>query len=308
MWFKQAKLFQLSDSFRCSIDSLIQKLDLLAFQPCLPSMPKSIGWVSPVDQDKAPLAQAVNGCMMICLQIEEKILPAIVINQELQNKVKQIETLEVRKVYQREKLALKDDIIASLLPRAFSKLTRIYGYIDTRNHWLVLGNNNEKKTELFISLFNKSLGEKAQSLEIKNPTLIMTQWLLPQNPASTFSIEKSCVLQDPNQEKRVIRCQQQDLFSNSIQLLIKDGCEVKQIALSWQEHVNFVLSSDLSLQSIHFQDKVLAHVGEMEPESKLQQFHADFLIMSELFASLFKELLNQFIAIPNNVIPIIKTA
>lgn len=58
----------------------------------------------------------------------------------------------------------------------------------------------------------------------------MTSWLKHQNYSSSFSIEKSCVLQDANHESRVIRCKEQDLFA-SIQTLIKDGCEIKQLAL-----------------------------------------------------------------------------
>jgi recombination associated protein RdgC len=136
----------------------------------------------------------------------------------------------------------------------------------------------------------------------------MTQWLLQQNHSSSLAIEKTCVLQDVNQQNRIIRCQQQDLFSNSIQLLLKDGCEVKKIALSWQEHMTFILLDNFSLQSIRFQDKVIAYSTEMEAESKLQQLHANFMIMSELFSNLFKELLKEFSAKPTPVTAIAEKA
>src|SRR5579864_1344209 len=122
MWFKQTKLFQLTDSFNFSSLDLIKKLEPLEFTPCLPSMPFGMGWVSPVDEDGAPLAQAINGRIMICLQVEEKILPAIVIRQELAKKIKEIESTENRKVRQKEKYDIKDFIISTLLPRSFSKL------------------------------------------------------------------------------------------------------------------------------------------------------------------------------------------
>ncbi|MEO8401181.1 MAG: recombination-associated protein RdgC [Gammaproteobacteria bacterium] len=295
MWFKQVQLFQMTDSVRYSIEDLIKKLEPLAFISCFPSMPSSMGWVSPVDEDGAPLARAVNGCIMLCLQIEEKILPASVIRQELNDKVKQIEASEGRKVYSKQKLSLKDEITMTLLPRAFSKFTRLYAYIDTRNQWLVLGTTNEKKTEQFLSLFKKSVSESVHAFELKKLSPAITPWLKHQNYPTTFSIEKTCVLQDPNQQNRIVRCQQQDLFANSIQAFIKEGYEVKQLALCWQDLVNFVLVDNFSLQSMRFQDQIIAQVKEMEAETMQQQFDADFLIMTETLAGLLKDLLGLFI-------------
>ena len=294
MWFKQAQLFQLAGSIRLSPIDLCKKLEELEFQDCLPSMPFGSGWVSPVDEEGAPLVQSMNGYMMICLQIEEKILPSIVVRQELAKKIKEIEASENRKVGQKERYALKDEITATLLPRAFSKLTKVYAYIDTKNHWLVLGTANPKKTEQFMSAFKKTFGDNIDSFQIKKLSAIMTSWLKHQNYSSSFSIEKSCVLQDANHQSRVIRCKDQDLFASSIQSLIKDGCEIKQLALNWQDRIDFVLIDDLSLQSIRFKDELIEQVKEMEAGTKQQQFNADFLIMTETLDSLLKDLLNSF--------------
>jgi recombination associated protein RdgC len=294
MWFKQAQLFQLTDSFRYTPITLVEKLDELAFEECLPSMPYGAGWVSPVDEEGAPLVQSMNGYMMICLQIEEKILPPIVVRQELLKKIKQIENSENRKVGQKEKYALQDEIRTTLLPRAFSKLTRVYAYIDTKCHRLILGTANAKKTEQFLSAFKKTFGDQIDAFQIKKLSAIMTSWLKNQNHLSAFSIEKSCVLQDANHESRVIRCKEQDLFASSIQSLIKDGCEIKQLALNWQDRIDFVLLDDLSLQSIKFSDEIIEQIKEMEAGTKQQQFNADFLIMTETFNSLFKDLLDSF--------------
>jgi len=297
MWFKQLQLFQLTDSSTYQINTLIDKLEPLAFKPCLPSTFSSVGWVSPVDEEDAQLARSINGCIMLCLQVEDKILPATVIRQELSERIKHIETTESRKVYQKEKLALKDDIIMTLLPRAFSKHTKLYAYIDTKNQWLVLGTNNTKKAEQFISMFKRSISDKVHPFEIKKLSSTMTHWLKNQNYPSSFAIEKACVLQDPNQQNRIIRCQHQDLFASGIQALIKDGCEAQQLALSWHDQVNFVLSSTFSLSGIKFLDHVKEQISEIEAETKQQLFHADFLIMTGTFSSLLKELLGQFIEI-----------
>lgn len=294
MWFKQIQLLQLEHS-HYTVEKLINKLEPFAFRPCLPTMLSSVGWVSPIDEENEPLVLAINGYIMLCLQVEEKILPAIVIRQAVVDKIKQIEMNEARKVRQKEKLSIKDEMMLTLLPRAFTKITRLYAYIDTKNHRLILNTTNSKKAEQFITMFKKSFSDAIHSFELKKLSPIMTHWLKHQDYPTNFAIEKKCLLQDPAQQSRMIRCQDQDLFASSIQSLIKDGCEVKQLALSWQDRVNFVLSADnFTLSGIQYQEEITSQAMEMEAESKKQQFIANFFIMTETLMHLLEELQSIF--------------
>ena len=290
MWFKQVQLFQLTDSISSSATSLAEKLESLAFNPCLPSMPSSMGWVSPIDEDNAPLARGINGCIMFCLQIEEKILPASVVMLTLKEKMKKIELKEGRRVRQKEKLNLKDEVTHTLLPRAFSKFTRIHVYVDTRHQLLILNSVSPGKTEIFLSMFKKSLGDGIKSFEISKPSSLLTQWLKDKNFPDIFSIEKSCVLQDPQQQNRVVRANQQDLFSEGIQSLIKEGYAAIQMALCWQDKINFVIAEDFSLRSIKLSEDDIKEIQD-EMETQEQKFDADFIMMTEMYAGLLNDLL-----------------
>lgn len=294
MWFKQVQLFQLNTSINTVfLKQLQDKLEPLSFTPCLPSMHQSMGFVSPIGSDENPsLVRVINqDYAMICLQIEEKVLPSAVIRQALDEAVKEIETSENRKLKSNEKLRLKDEITMTLLPRAFSKKMRIYAYFDCKNHWLVVGTGNAKKTEDLIAMLKKSVTDDIHPMNIKELSATMTSWLKHQNYSSSFSIEKACVLQDPKQANRTIRCKQQDLFYSGIQSLIKDGCAVIQLALSWQDRVSFILSHQFLFSSLQFSDEILDQVKEMEAESKQQQFDADFYIMTEVLSKLLIELI-----------------
>lgn len=293
MWFKQIQLFQLNLSSTLSPTDLTKQLEPLAFEPCMPSFQSSIGWVSPIEAEHAPLVRAINHSLMICLQIEEKVLPAAVIRQELKEKIKQIEKEQERRVYSKEKMALKDEITLNLLPRAFTKLSQLHAYIDTKNKWLILNTTHAAKTEQFLSLFKKSVTDQIQPLELNKLSPILTHWLKNQINPGTFAIEKNGVLQDPNQQNRIIRCQQQDLFASGIQALIKDGCEVKQIAMNWQDRVKFIFADNFSLRSIQFQEELITQSHEMS-ETKQQQFDADFYIMTETFGNLLLDLFELF--------------
>lgn len=298
MWFKQVQIFKIDAKIH--YEELLEGLKKLAFRPCLASHFSSKGWVSPIEVDASvedpELARRIDGFVMLCLQIEEKILPATVVRQELANKVREIEQREDRKVRAKERLTLKDEVTFSLLPRAFSKFSKVYAYIDTRTGQLVLSTTSDKKTTEFLATLTKSLGEEIYALEPEKLSPIITQWLKNHSNPSGFVIEKTCMLQDPNHQHRIIRAQNQDLFANSIQALINDGCEVQQLALSWQEQVKFVLSEGLLLQRIKFHDDVILQSKDLGLESRDQQFDASFMIMAKTFAKLFPELLRLFVA------------
>ncbi len=302
MLFKQIQLFQLKPSSSFFYDQLVERLQLLPFQACLPSIPISAGWVAPVDESNASLVEQINNRLMICMQIEERILPAAVVRQELEEKVRQLEAARSRKLGKKEKNSLKDEVIMTLLPRSFSKLSRIYAYIDIKNNWLVLGSTNKKKTEQFLSLFKKSVGEPLNSFEIHKIPPVITQWVKNKDYPEAFSIEKKGVLQDANQKTRIIRCQQQDLFVNSIHDFIKDGCELKQIALMWRDSIRFVLSDDFTVRSIKFEDELIDQVKELEAETRQQKFMADFFMMTETLSGLLQDLLAVFAKTEKNAL------
>ncbi len=295
MWFKQVQLYQLTDKIAYSPEKIAENMLAMAFTPCLASFPMSVGWVSPIDDEDAPLVHAANGCIMLCMQVEEKILPATVIRQALMEKIKKIEKRDDKKVKQKEKLSLKDEVIMDLLPRAFSKLTRVYAYIDTQNARLVLGTLNPVKTDQFITLFKRSFTEGFRAYELKKLSSVMTTWVKNKTSPKIFSIEESCLLQDPNHKNRTVRVQNQDLFATGVQAFLKDGSEVKQMALAWHDRVNFVLADEFSLRNIQFQDTIVAAATEIEAETKQQQYDADFFIMTQTFSGLFDDLLALFV-------------
>ncbi len=293
MWFKQIQLIQLTPGFKYQASEINQRLETFAFEPCLPSMPSSMGWVSPLGEEGGPLTRGMNGCFMITLQIEEKILPASVVNQALKDKVKQIEANEGRKMRQKEKLNFKDEITHTLLTRAFSRLTCLHAYVDTRHQWLVLNSVSPSKTELIISMFQKAFGECLQEGEVIKTSGQLTHWLKTQEYPQEFSIGKACVLQHPEQQNRTVRCQQQDLFTSGVQSIFQEGFDVMQMELCWQDRIRFVIADDFSLRSVMLNEEDIKEMQETF-EDKNERFDADLILMSESYTGMFKDLLTTF--------------
>lgn len=294
MWFKQIQLWQLTAPFKHASEDILARLENFAFKPCMPSMPSSTGWVAPIGgEEDAPLMRGINGCIMLCLQIEEKILPGTVIAHALKERIKKVEAQEARKVRKKEKLSFKDEVTQSLLTRAFTKLTQVYAYIDTHNQWLVLNTTSASRSELFITMFKKAFGDEIESFEVTKPSAILTHWLKTKDYPKEFAIEKACMLQDPNQQTRVIRAQEQDLFSSSIQTLVKEGCEAVQMALCWHDRLQFALAEDFSIKGLRLAEEDITEIKEAA-DSKEQKFDADLLMMSDMLTGLIKDLLSVF--------------
>nr|MCH9769544.1 recombination-associated protein RdgC [Gammaproteobacteria bacterium] len=228
MWFKQAQLFQFSKPIPTSAAQLSAQLEAAEFSACLPTLPSSCGWVAPIDETEegALLAYKADKFYMICLQLEEKILPAAVVRQAAIARIEELEALHDKKLPHSEKKQIKEEMQHTMLPRAFSKITKIYAYIDIKNRWLIVNTATTKKLELFINFLKRTLGQDFYLPKLKRLAPTMTQWLLqPSSCPKKLDIKSTGVLQDARQSHRVIRCQNQNLYSKSIQSLLQDGCE-----------------------------------------------------------------------------------
>ena len=296
MWFKQATVFQFSNTINLKPEEFHAQLQPLAFSPCLPTLPSSLGWIPPVGPEGASLVHAANGYWMLCLQFEEKILPATVIRQAVLEKVKEIEEKEDRVVRAKEKQSLKDEMTQTLLPKAFTKKSIVYGFIDVEKQRLIIDSNTPAKVERFTSFLKRAITPNTlKPIEVKKPTAVMTHWLKNDGPPRDFEIGQAAVLQDPQQYRRVIRCQHQNLMATGIQSLLEEGCEITQLALDWKEQLQFTLTSDFSLRSIRFQDAVIALSKDDYSETPEQRFDTDFVIMTEVISNLLNALLAEFV-------------
>jgi recombination associated protein RdgC len=233
---------------------------------------------------------AANGYVLLCLNVEEKLLPATVVKQEVDARLRALESADQR-LSRQARLELKDNVTLSLLPKAFSKYTRIYAYLDQKLNLMVLNTANKRHTELFLDAMQKSLPlVKLHRPESKRLPEIMTQWLTLDNLPSEFEIAKSCMLQDSQYQARVIRCKEQELSAEPIMKLLKDGCEVKQLALQWHEHLQFTLAEDCIFRSLRFAEQLLESASA-EAEDRLQQFDADFALMTATLHEFFQVIL-----------------
>jgi recombination associated protein RdgC len=277
MWFKNLQGFAFSEKVEISPEKLMQVVSDYAFSPINGVEQESKGWVSPHHEENMPLVHSANGFMLLCLRIEEKIVPAAVVREQLENKIAEIESREGRKVYKKEK-----------------ESTHIYGYIDPIDGWLFIDAASSKKAELFTSELRRALGSLKITLpEVMDVPMILTEWVMKQQLPAEFAILDNFVIEEIK-TGGLIRAQRQDIFSESMQSLLGQSREVVQLALSWVDKVSFVLKSDFSVKSVKFLQDVKAEASEVLTESNAQRFDADFVIMTDTLRHFWRALYGAF--------------
>ena len=291
-WFKNAMIYRLTKSLDWSEKTLSDALENNQYHSCNQSEMSKFGWSTPLKGSEL-LYFTVGKQILLLAQKEEKILPAHVIKRELDVRVEKLEQAENRKLKKVEKQTLKDDVVATLLPRAFSKYQQTALWIDAENNLIYVDAASAKRAEEALALLRKSLGSlPVVPLTFANePSLVMQEWVAKESiPQWLVSLEEA-ELRDAN--NGVIRCKQQALDSDEILSLVNSKY-VTKLALEWEEHLSFVLNEDCSLKRLKFADQIREKNDDILKEDYAQRFDADFVLMTGILSKLTENLLHDF--------------
>ncbi len=297
MWFKHLHLFQFNEPTDWNSRFLEAKLDKETYQECPPAAELSMGWVPPIMQT-TELCYETDGFVLFCLKIVKKILPASVIKEHLQDAVWQIEKTEKRRVYKKERLALKEEIHQTLLTKAFTRSQYIYACFDRNTQLLMIDVAQRQQAEVFTAFLRETLGSlKVFPVDVASPASVLTRWLSKDEVPADISIQDFCVLQNPREASGKARLQKQDLFADPIQSLLNDEhFYVTQLAIQWQEQLTCVIKDDFSLQQIRFTEDVRQMAKDVHCENEVDRFVADFALTSGTMRQFLTRLLELFTA------------
>lgn len=302
MWFKNLRIYRFTQPFELTPEELEPLLAAHAFQPCGRQDLTQYGWVSPIGGDSDLFTHVSNGNIMLCAQRQDKIIPGSVIKEAMQDKIDAIEQRDARKVYKKERDQLKDEVLLDLLPRAFTRTRRIYGFIAPKEKLLLLDTSSATQAEEFLG----HLREALSTLPVippasKNvPADVMTHWLTEQHAPEPFVLDRECELGNPLDTSNVIRCKGQDLDAEEVQQLLEAGKRCTKLAVIWKDSIRCVIHEDLSLKRLKFEDVLIEQANESEAESRAQQFDQDFAVMALELTALCKDLFKAFGGLEKN--------
>jgi len=292
MWFKNLRIYSLSKQFELTPEALADALQPFGFQPCGKLDPVRYGWVPPLGRHGSELIHAGNGNIMVCIKRQEKILPAAVIKEALEDRIEAISEQEGRRPGRKERETMKDEVIFSLLPKALAKSSLDFAYISTGDNRLIVNAASSKRGEELASALREALGSfPAVPLSSHDtPVAAMTSWLRDDCLPPKFTLGEECELQAAK-DGRVIRCKNQDLTADELLNHIHAGMVVSKLALTWNEAIHFVLDDQLAIKRLKFEDKILGQADERAPESMAESFDVDFAVMATELRQFINDLL-----------------
>lgn len=303
MWFRNLQIYRLTAPFSMTAEELHEQLSGRPSRNCTSHELWCEGWEPPLGRHGSQLTHGVGQCTMICARREERLLPATVVNEQLAQRVAEIEAQQSRKVRRRERNELKEDLVLELTPKALTRSRLTYAYIDQKNGWLIVDAASAKKAEELINLLRETLGSfKAVPLTVaRAPVATMTGWLQNANSMPVqLLLGDECELRDPAEEGGVVRCRKQDLIGDEIGSHLKAGKQVVQLALAWQDRLAFVLSETMVLKRLKFLELIQQEAAESEAEDAAARFDVDFALMSLELGGFVPKLIEIFGGIEEN--------
>lgn len=296
MWFKNLRIYRLTEALPCEPEALGEALAGRAFVPCSGLDTERMGWVAPIDPAAQALVHAEADYLLLCARTQQRLLPAAAVREALDEKLLQIERAEGRKPGRRERANLKDEIVHSLLPRALTRSQHTRAVLSLRSQLLLLDAAAPARAEDLLDLLRESIG----SLPVRPlvprhaPSELMTRWLNGGRLPPRLRLGQHVDLRDPLHQANVVRCRQQELATSEVRNHLVAGKQAVALGLAWSERLQFVLAEDLSLRGIRFEDVQERDAGVDTEEDALARQTADFLFMALEFDRLAADLIAVF--------------
>ncbi len=252
MWFKNLQLYALPATWSLSAATLEEALARHPLLPCNAASMQSQGWVPP--SPGAALVYAQGKHLLIALGIEQKLLPASVINQAAQQKALELEQRQGFPLGRKQLRDLKDQVADELRPRAFVRKRTVRAWLDFEQSLLLVDSASPKLADDLTTALRADLGELPSVLldTQQSATAAMTAWISAGQAPGALSLQEDCELTTDNAAKSVVRYVRHGLDGPELRSLIVSGKSVTRLGLGWREHLSFALTDKLAVKRLRY--------------------------------------------------------
>ena len=294
MWFKHLHLYRLHDAPELDAKTLETALGEQAFRPLGGSEARRLGWAAPAGRAGTQLLHELHGQRLMTALRQERILPASVVREEVEERSEAIEASEGRKLRRQEKLAIKEQVYEELLPRAFVRSQKVDLWWDSRRGLIAVNASSRKRAEELLDLLRETLGSlKVTPLASQTlPMRAMTTWLGDPGSRPADLVLGDQVELKAKGDDGVLRARQVDLDSDEIQQLLESGRQASKLALSIEGRLSFVLHDDLAIKSLRFDDALIDEASQTDDgDDAVVRLETDFILMTQALAENIERLI-----------------
>ncbi len=291
MWFKNLRIYQITEPLDLAPEALGRALAEHKFSPCTGQDAVKMGFTYPLHHSIKEYHHQQQHLHLFAVKRQEKVLPAAVINEELQPKIDALEIEKGRPLGRKEKQALKEELIQTLLPRAFSRSTVTTALYDEKNQWFIVNTSSASRAEEVLSLVRKALGSLPALPWIDNNQLnmAMQQWLTNQNLPAGFSLGHEAELKAPDEEGAKVKFSNHLLTADEVQSHLEDKL-VTKLEFALEGQVSFMVCDDGSLKKLRFHEMLANQNDELGWDDMVLRLDADLLVMANEVAILLQSL------------------
>jgi len=293
MWFRNIQFYRFEEPFTVSGEALHERLEKHQSHPCGQMEMSAQGWSAPLGHASDMLVHETDGNLMVCLRREDKVLPASLVRELVEERAFEIEQAG-RAPTRKEKIELKEQVLTELLPRAFVRASHTFACILPTSGWLVINAASARKADEVIEMLNKALVTLPVVIPAteQSPEAAMTGWMMHAGSLpDDFTFGEECELHDAGSDA-VVRCRNIDVMSDEVRAhVISEGLTVTKLALNWRDRISFLLSEDLTVKRMKFDTDLVDEAGDLGGDDEVARFDADFAMMSGEFTSFIPQLL-----------------
>jgi recombination associated protein RdgC len=286
-------MYRLVSPWTVTAAQLEAALQQARFEPCDASQEKSAGWIEPRGVEHGPLLEVVGGQWIMKLMLEVKVIPGSVVKRKADEQLAQIEATTGRKPGKKEARDIREDARLALLPMAFTKQASTLIWVDPKASLLVMDAGSQAKAdEVLTSLVKAVDGLAVQLIDTQtSPAAAMAIWLSTKEAPQGFTVDRECELKASDESKAVVRYTRHALDTDEVTQHIAMGKMPTRLALTWNDHVSFVLTEALQLKKVAVLDVVFEAAASLASDGKDDNFDADVAIATGELQKLIPDLL-----------------
>lgn len=288
MLFRNLVLYRLPAGFALSAAELEAALDRRPLQSCGSFDLQSRGFVDSGYEQRRLHARGEQ--YLLTLGVEQKLLPASIVNQVAKDRARELEQQQGYPVGRRQMRELKARVGDELRARALTRRRTTQAWLDLHAGWLVVDSASINQAEELVETLRDTLGTlPVQPFNTAHaPTHSMGAWLTAGEAPGRFSIEQDLELQAVDGGGATIRYVRHPLDSKEIRAHLHAGKVATRLGLTWNGRISFMLNQNLQLRRIQFLD--VYNDDNAKGENANEQFDIDFALMTGELHQLLTEL------------------
>lgn len=284
MWLKQFSWFDLQSPLLLEGEALEEALSHKKAYTPHATQTKSIGWESPIS-DGHPYAVNVQNYTWMVARLNQKLLPANVVNTLLKEKLAEIEKQQGYPVSNKQRRMQRDELVLELLPKAFVQSKLVNVIVDHDQQVLLMDQTSPAVKDMVVDLLKQTLGSipMTHHLETKHQVgKMMGSWM--SEAPYDVEIESEFSFVSPSNVHAKARMVGLD---ESLALMpLQNGMSISQLSLRYKDSVKFQLNDKLDISRIKYLNVEEAEKLEDPVEQAVTEFSLSIGYVGEIIKAL----------------------